>query len=71
MQIKDLIKQLNKYPKEYEVTVNCPDTNSSRNIWLVDEDNGISENGKKPITFNVTFIIITTVTFIIGQSFKE
>ena len=46
MQIKDLIKQLNKYPKEYEVTVNCPDTNSSRNIWLVDEDNGISENGK-------------------------
>ena len=46
MQIKDLIKQLNKYPKEYEVTVNCPDTNSSRNIWLVDEDNGVSENGK-------------------------
>jgi hypothetical protein len=49
MKIEDLIKKLNEYPKEYEVTINCPDTNNSRDIWLVEEDNGVSEDGKNYI----------------------
>jgi len=33
-----LIDQLSKYNQESIITINCPDTNATRNIWYVEQD---------------------------------
>ena len=38
MKVKELVDQLNKYNQESIITINCPDTNSTRNIWYVEQD---------------------------------
>ena len=38
MKVKELVDQLNKYNQESIITINCPDTNATRNIWYVEQD---------------------------------
>ena len=38
MIVKELVDQLNKYNQESIITINCPDTNVTRNIWYVEQD---------------------------------
>ena len=38
MKVKELVDQLNKYNQESIITINCPDTNSTRIIWYVEQD---------------------------------
>ena len=38
MIVKELVNQLNKYNQESIITINCPDTNVTRNIWYVEQD---------------------------------
>ena len=38
MKVAELILMLEKYNANAEVTVNCPDTNKTRDIWYVQQD---------------------------------
>jgi len=38
MKVKELVNQLSKYNQESIITINCPDTNATRNIWYVQQD---------------------------------
>ena len=38
MKVKDLIMILERYNADAKVSVNCPDTNQTRNIWYVEQD---------------------------------
>ena len=36
--VRDLILELEKYNAHARVSINCPDTNATRNIWYVTQD---------------------------------
>jgi len=38
MKVKDLIMILERYNADAKVSVNCPDTNKTRSIWYVEQD---------------------------------
>ena len=38
MKVKELILMLEKYNANAEVSVNCPNTNETRDIWYVKQD---------------------------------
>jgi len=40
MKVKELIKNLQRFNSEAEITINCPNTNDTRNIWYLDSDLG-------------------------------
>ena len=38
MKVKDLINKLKTYDENCIVTINCPDTETTRDIWYVEKD---------------------------------
>lgn len=44
MKVKDLINKLKTYDENCIVTINCPDTDTTRDIWYVENDDGEYSN---------------------------